>query len=161
VAGTEENEDAGDTPVSRRIYRCWVELRDRRDGSVRELPLTALRLIHLPAKKNAPRLPDEQMLRLEDGAEIVEARDLDELIVQLRAKYPDETHERFLRQVRDREAEQRKTAAMKCLQDLLVEVVLRDLMQERGGSADMLIDENARGENAAAQRRQRLPRFGL
>ena len=51
-------------PERKHIYRYWVELRDRRDGAVRELRLHALKRIHLPMKKCAPWLPDDLVLRL-------------------------------------------------------------------------------------------------
>lgn len=107
-----------DLPVNQQVYRYWIELRDRRDGSVRELPLKALKQIHLPAKKGAPRLPDEVVLQVSDGEEVLEAWDIDDLAAQLRLKYPDETCERSLRRERDREAEARKAEAMDSLVQL-------------------------------------------
>ena len=97
-----------DLPESKRIYRYWVEICDRRDGSVRALPLAAIQRIHLTAKKSEARLPDEQVLQLQDESAVIEAKDIDDLAAQLRAKYPDETYERFLRSERDREAERRR-----------------------------------------------------
>lgn len=58
-------------PDGQQFHRYWIELRDRRDGSVRVLPLHALKRIHLPTKKGAPQLPDEVVLRVEDGAEVM------------------------------------------------------------------------------------------
>lgn len=71
-----------------RILRVWVEIRDRRDGAVRVLPLQGFRLIPLVAKKNAPSLPEGELLRLTDGDEIVEVADLEELRTRLRASIP-------------------------------------------------------------------------
>src|SRR5688500_8072033 len=105
-------EDTMDLPEDQQIYRCWIELRDRRDGSVRNLPLQALRKIHLPAKKDAPRLPDEVVLQVKVGAEVIEARDIDDRAALLRLKYPDDAFERFLRRERDPDAEKRKAEAM-------------------------------------------------
>ena len=118
-----------DLPERKRVYRYWVELRDRRDGSVRELPLNALKRIHLPTKKGAPQLPDELVLQLQDGAEIIEARDIDDLAAQLRARYPDDSHERFLRQERDQEAEKRKVEALNGLIKILAKAVAEDLLR--------------------------------
>lgn len=90
-------------PESLHVYRYWVELRDWRDGSVRELPLQAFKLIHLSARKGGPQLLDEVEPRVQDGGEVLKARDIDGIATQLRRKYPDETHERFLRSERGRE----------------------------------------------------------
>ena len=113
-------------PESKHIYRYWVELRDRRDGSVRTLPLGAIQRIHLTARKNETRLPDEQMLQLQDESLVIEAKDIDELATQLRVRYPDETHERFLRSERDHEAERRKAEALDGLIEILVRAVAED-----------------------------------
>ena len=88
-----------------------------------------LKRIHLPTKKGAPRLPDELVLQLQDGAEIIEARDVDDLAAQLRARYPDDSHERFLRQERDQEAEKRKAAALDGLIEMLARAVAEDLLR--------------------------------
>ena len=118
-------------PESQHIYRYWVELRDRRDGSVRILALGAMQRIHLTAKKKQARLPDEQVLQLQDESAVIEAKDIDDLAAQLRAKYPDETYERFLRRERDVEAERRKAAALDGLIQLLAEAVADDLLREQ------------------------------
>lgn len=119
-----------DPPENKRIYRYWVELRDRRDGSVRVLPLGAIQRIHLAARKGEPQLPDEQVLRLQDGDEFIEAKDIDDLAAQLRAKYPDDMYERFLHRERDVEAERRKAEAMEGLIQLLVEAAVQDAMRK-------------------------------
>lgn len=116
-----------------RIYRYWVELRDRWDGSVRILALGAMQRIHLTAKKSEARLPDEHVLQLQDESGVIEAKDIDDLAAQLRAKYPDDTYERFLRRERDVEAERRKAEAMEGLLRILVEAVVDDVLHERDG----------------------------
>jgi hypothetical protein len=62
------------------ILRYWVEIRELTSGSVRTLPLTAMRKISLArGKKNEPPPPSEDMLHLKDGAETWEAKTFDEL----------------------------------------------------------------------------------
>jgi hypothetical protein len=95
--------------------------------------LQALRRIHLPTKKNAPRPPDEVILQVNDGEEVIEARDIDDLAAQLRLKYPDEAFDRFLRRERDREAEERRSEAMDRLTEILAEAALDDLLHEQAG----------------------------
>lgn len=88
-----------------KIYRYWVEIRDITSGSVRQLPLTAWRLVCLKrAKKDEPPLPDREVLKLQDGEETWEAEAFDELRTRLRDKYPDAAFERTLHHVRDHEA---------------------------------------------------------
>lgn len=54
----------------KKIFRYWVEIRDLKSGSVRKLPLTAVRLVFLKrGKKNEPLLPDREVLRLQDDVE--------------------------------------------------------------------------------------------
>jgi hypothetical protein len=120
-----------DLPESQHVYRCWVEIRDRREESVRVLPLGAMQRIHLTAKKNEAHLPDEQVLQLQDESTVIEAKDIDDLAAQLRAMYPDETYERFLRRERDVEAERRKLDALDGLIQLLAEAVADDLLREQ------------------------------
>lgn len=130
-----------DLPEGQQIYRYWVELRERRKGFVRELPLQALKRIHLP-KKGAPQLPDELVLEVNDGADVVRAQDIDGLAAQLRLKYPDETHERLLHCERDRQAERRKADAMEALIGLLAKAALEDVLREEAE----LHKEPSRGE---------------
>lgn len=117
-----------DQPDSKRIYRYWVELRDLRDESRRTLPLSAVTMIHIPRRKNDPRKPDEHVLRLQDDSGFIEARDIDDLAVQLRGKYPDETYERVLHRARDLEAEQRKEAAVRMLVEIIAKAALDELL---------------------------------
>lgn len=130
------NTNDHDRPEWQRIYRYWVEIRDLRDGSERKLPLNAMRLVYLGGKKGDPPKPDEQILRLEDGTALIEAKDLDELAVHLRARYPDATHERRLHWERDRTAEQRRADALNSLLELLAGAIVDDLLREQAGGAD-------------------------
>lgn len=120
-----------DLPESKRIYRYCVELRDLRDGSTRDLPLNAVRRIHLPTKKGVQQEPDQQLLRLQDDSVVLEGRDIDDIAAQLRQRYPDETHERFLHRERDHEAERRTEGAMDGLMELLAKAVVDDLLREQ------------------------------
>lgn len=124
-----------DRSESQRRYRYWVEVRDLRDGSTRTLPLTALRLVHLARKRGQPQLPDEQVLRVQDDTTVIEGKDIDELAVQLRDKYPDETHERRLHWERDMEAEQRYTDALDSLIELFAKAIVDDLLREQADRA--------------------------
>jgi hypothetical protein len=122
-----------DLPENQPIFRYRIELRDRRDGSMRDLPLQALKKIHLQRKKGASWLPAEVTLQLKDRAQVMETQDIDDLAAQLRRKYPDETFERFLRHERDWEAEKRKSEAMERLIEILAQAALDDLMREQEG----------------------------
>ena len=129
------NTNDHDRAESERIYRYWVEIRDLREGSARNLPLHAMRLIHLGGKRGARQKPDEQMLRLDDGTAVIEAKDIDELAAQLRQKYPDNTYERRLHWERDLEAEQRRADALKSLIHLVADEVAEELLLEQVGEA--------------------------
>ena len=124
-----------DRPESQRRYRYWVEIRDLGDGSVRTLPLRVMRLVYLGGKRDDPPRPDEQRLRLHDDSAVIEARDIDELAVQLRNKYPDETHERRLHWERDLEAEERYADALDSLIELVAKTIVDDLLREQAGGA--------------------------
>lgn len=114
-----------------RIFRYWVEVRELATGSVRKLPLTAVRLVCLKrGKKNGPPLPDRELLQLNDDAETWEAETLDELRARLRDKYPDAAFERTLHYVRDHEAEERREEALNGLIDILAKKVVDDLIAE-------------------------------
>jgi hypothetical protein len=115
----------------KRILRYWVEIRELAGGSVRKLPLTALRLVCLQrGKKNEPLLPDREELRLQDDEETWEASDLDELKVRLRDKYPDTAYERTLHYVRDKEAEERRESALNELASIFAQAAVHDLLAE-------------------------------
>lgn len=109
-----------DVPQEEQVLRCWIEVRELANGSVRKLPLNAVTKIHLPRRKKDVRLPNEEILRLEDDGAALEARDLEDLKVQLRARYPDEAYERTLWYVRDREAEIRRKEALEKLREIFV-----------------------------------------
>ena len=115
----------------KRILRYWVEVRELASGSVRKLPLSAVRLICLKkGKKNEPPLPDRELLRLQDEGETWEASDFDELKIRLREKYPDATFERTLHYVRDHEAEEQRERALNGLISILAKSVVDDLIAE-------------------------------
>ena len=114
-----------------KILRYWVEIRDLVSGSVRKLPLTAMRLVCLKrGKKNEPPIPDRELLQLKNDAETWEAETLDELRARLRDKYPDAAFERTLHYVRDHEAEERRERALNGLMDILVKKIVDDLIVE-------------------------------
>ena len=91
-----------------KIFRYWVEVRDLTNGSVRNLPLIAIAKIHIPRSKKEAQRPTEEILQLKDGFSTLEAKTIDELAAELRAKYPDGKYERTLHHERDREAEERR-----------------------------------------------------
>lgn len=114
-----------------KILRHWVEVREIASGSVRKLPLTAVRLVCLKrGKKNEPPLPDREVLRLQDDAETLEAETFDDLRTRLRDRYPDAAFERTLHYVRDNEAEDRRDRALSTLIDILAKRVVDDLIAE-------------------------------
>jgi hypothetical protein len=120
----------------KRIFRYWVEVRELASGSVRKLPLTAVRLICLKrGKKNDTLLPDRELLRLQDGGETWEVETFDELRTRLRDKYPDAAFERTLHTVRDREAEERRERALHGLISPLAKRVVDDLIAEESRSS--------------------------
>lgn len=85
-----------------KIFRYWVEVRELASGSVRKLPLTAVRLVCLRrGKTNEPAVPARELLQLKDEAETWEVETFDELAARLRDKYPDAAFERSLHYVRD------------------------------------------------------------
>jgi hypothetical protein len=112
------------------IFRYWVEVRDLTNGSVLNLPLSAVARIHIPRKKNEAQRPSEEILRLQDGSAILEATSLDDLAAQLRQKYPDSGYERTLHRERDREAEERRAEAMNQLIRILAEAVVKDTLND-------------------------------
>jgi hypothetical protein len=115
----------------KKILRYLVEVRDVASGSVRKLPLTAVRLVCLKReKKNEPLMPDREVLRLQDDEENWEASDLDELKTRLRDKYPDETFERTLHYVRDHEAQERRESALNGLISILAKSVVDAFVAE-------------------------------
>src|SRR3984885_126428 len=107
-----KKKSSAELPDSEQIFRYWVEVRDLTNGSVLNLPLSAVARIHIPRKKNEAQRPREEILRLQDGSVILEAISLDDLAAQLRQKYPDSGYERTPHRERDREAEERRAEAM-------------------------------------------------
>lgn len=117
-----------------KILRYWVEVRELATGSVRKLPLTAVRRVCLKrGKKGDPPIPDKELLQLKDDAETLEVETLDELRTQLREKYPDAAFERTLHYLRDYEAEERRERALNELIDILARKVADDLIAEESG----------------------------
>jgi hypothetical protein len=129
------NKEIKAIPESQRIYRYWVELRDLRDGSTRDLPLSAVKRIHLPRKKGDRQEPDQQLLRLQDNSVVLEGRDIEDIAAKLRHRYPDETHERFLHRERDYKSEQRKAEALDGLIELLAKAAVDELLREQEGES--------------------------
>ena len=120
---------------SKPIFRYWIQLLDLRNGSTRDLPLKVLTRIHLLTKRSAAQLPNEQILQLEDGAAILEAKNLDELAAQLRGKYPDGSYERRLYSERDLQAEARWEHGMNQLIDIVAKSAYEELLREAENEA--------------------------
>jgi hypothetical protein len=124
----------------KQIFRYWVEVREIANGAVRQLPLTAVRLICLKrGKKNEPPLPDRELVQLQDGEEKWEAETVEEVRTRLRDMYPDAAFERTLHFVRDHEAEERRERALNGLISLLAKAAVDDLIAEQsraGGERD-------------------------
>jgi hypothetical protein len=115
----------------KRILRYWVEVREVGSGSVRKLPLTAVRIVCLKRGRRSERpLPDREVLRLQDDEETWEASDLDKLKIRLRDKYPDAAFERTLHYLRDHEAEERRERALNGLISILAKRVVDGLIAE-------------------------------
>lgn len=93
-----------------------------------------MRSIHLPTKKNETQRSDEQLLRLQDGSEVLETQSFDELIVQLRERHPDEGYERFLRRERDQQAEQQHKSAMNRLARIIAKAVVNTFLNSDGAA---------------------------
>jgi hypothetical protein len=105
---------------SKQIFRHWVEVRELKTGSVRQLPLTTVVSISLAPKRLEPQCPRKEVLQLTDGSATIEAKDLDDLAAQLRQKYPDQAYVRTLHRQRDPEAEKRRADAINKLSEVLV-----------------------------------------
>ena len=120
-------------PDGRLTFNYWIELRDISNGSVREIPLEAIRRVHIPTRKQVERQPDQEILRLKDGAILIEAESLDELKRRLRAVYPDARFERTLRCQRDEAAEANRAAAMDELVKLLARAAVDQYLREQSG----------------------------
>jgi len=107
-------------PESQQTFRCWVEIREQANGSVRHLPINGVTKIHIPRTKKEAQKPNEEILRLKDGTATLEANSIQELAVQLRARYPDAAYERTLHWERDREAEVRRAEGIDKLSEILL-----------------------------------------
>ncbi len=118
------------TAAERQVFRYWVELRDLRDGSVRDMPLTCVTKIFLPTKKGAPSRPNQVELRVEDGSHTWIAADVSDLSVQLRTQYPDGVFERALKSERDFPAEEKREAAIQGLIEVLARGAVDELLKE-------------------------------
>jgi hypothetical protein len=72
-----------DTPVEKQHFRHWVELRDLRDDTVRELPITVFQRIVLVEKKTGAASKHEWLVmeaRLGEEAETLEHRAVAKLL---------------------------------------------------------------------------------
>jgi len=129
-----------DTPIDRQIFRYWVELRDLRDRSVRELPAKVVQRILLATKgkrerrgetePDPPERPSEIRIVVQDIDRTWEALDKDDLSRQLRERYADGVFERSLKCQRDPEAEERHWAATKELIRIIARATVRRMLAE-------------------------------
>jgi hypothetical protein len=72
----------------------WVL--ELKNGSVRNLPLSAVAKIHVPRAKKEAQRPREDVLQLMDGSTTLQAKSLDDLASQLRQRYPEGEYGRTL-----------------------------------------------------------------
>lgn len=96
-----KNRNGRDLPRSLQMFQHFVDIRDVWNGSTRTLTLHRVVNLFLPTKKGVEPKPSEEHMRLEGDAISLEAKTFDELVVQLRRKYPDGVYERVLRSERD------------------------------------------------------------
>ena len=114
------------------LFRYWVEIRDLSSGTVRQLPLIAVKKIPLIRRGKEEPPPAEECLQVTDGTSRIEAATFDDLTRELRERYPDESYERTLHSERDEEAERRRAAALDALLEILVQAALKDLSETAG-----------------------------
>lgn len=114
------------------MFRYFVDLRNLRDGSTCAVPLRTVVKFQIPTRKNERPGPSEEVLQIQDGATILEAKTFDDLVTQLRHKYPDGTYERTLRRERDYDAEH----AMNDLIELVAKAVVAKQLRKRNGRTD-------------------------
>jgi hypothetical protein len=126
------NQQEKDVPEKDRILRYRVEVLELKTGSVRVLPLVGMVRVSLAKLKNEAERPREEYLLLQDDSAPLEAKNLDDLIVQLRERYPDGEFERTLHWERDRQAEHRRAQAMQGLIQILAEAVVKEMTQAHG-----------------------------
>lgn len=125
------NKTRKDLPESAQMFRYFVDVRDLRDDSTRTLPVRTVIKLRIPTKKNDPPGPREEVVQIEDGAAPLEAKSFDELIPQLRLKYPDGSFERTLRRERDYQAEN----ALRELISLIAKAAVEKHMRENASQA--------------------------
>jgi hypothetical protein len=110
-------------------FKHWIEIRDLRDGTVRELQLRTVTHLKIPTKKaNAPS--PSRRLQIEDGVEPMEGETWEVLVEKLRARYPDGSFERCLKRERDLPAEH----AMNGLAKLIARSAMRKLCESTATS---------------------------
>ena len=122
--------DEEDIPESERIFNHWIEIVDLMDGTRREFAIKAIKRVHLP-RTGEPLRPDQCVLRLEDGESTIEGLNLDDLIEQLRIKYPDTRYERWLKMERDLEAERTRRNAIDSLIKLVAQSAVDRLFEKQ------------------------------
>jgi hypothetical protein len=131
-------------------YRYTVEILEIASAEKRLLPLEVWAVIaFLPRKRGStvqPYVPNRQQLRLQDGAEVLEADDLDQLRVVLRTKYPDERFERRLHVQRDREAEERREAALQNLAEIFMRAAVDHVIEEMEQEKVSAVEVQSEGE---------------
>jgi hypothetical protein len=74
-----------DLPEKDRILRYRVEILELKTGSVRALPLVGMVRVSLARLKDETERPREEYLLLKDDSGPLEARNLDDLVIQSRA----------------------------------------------------------------------------
>lgn len=129
----------GDTPIERQVFRYWVELRDLRDDTVRELPVTFVQRILLTErrkskskdKNDAQEPPPEIRVRVQDAGRTWDSSDREDLARQLRERYPDGVFERALKCERDLAAEEKHWSATKELIRILARAAMRRAVAEK------------------------------
>jgi hypothetical protein len=116
---------------SEQLFRTWVELRDLRDGSTRQLQLRVVTRVHFRSLAGGPQQSDQQLLILDDGAHTLKASQSDDLFAQLRERYPDGLYERYLHQERDIAAEQWRSAALDSLFEIYATVGVAEYLKNQ------------------------------
>ena len=152
--GSTQAKRGKELPETQQVLRYWVEICEQANGSVRNLPLNAVTKIHIPRTKKEVQKPSEEILQLKDGDTTLEAKSFEDLVSQLRARYPDDAYERRLHWVRDHEAEWRRTEAMNNLiQIFLPRVYLEVLYVIQGEleyeASDSKLSDTERERSAA------------
>jgi hypothetical protein len=102
------------------LFCQWIDVRDLKEGSVRQLSVKTVVKICLARKSEERERPRLKVLQVVDGSETVKAKNLDDLAAQLRQKYPDDAYVRTLHWQRDLEAEERQAHAINDLAEILL-----------------------------------------